>query len=225
MEMPVSFRVMAASLAKRGFVVAYAHIRGGGDLGEHWHRAAKLQAKKNTFYDFIACGEALIRKKISHPKKLIIRGGSAGGMLVGASMNMAPELFRMVVAHVPFVDVLNTMLDATLPLTPPEFKEWGNPDSSKEVYDYMKSYCPYTNVEAKSYPILYVTAGLHDPRVTYWEPAKWVAKLRELKKNKNVILFRTNMESGHAGASGRWDLLKELAEEVALEVLACADPG
>ncbi|MEN0059957.1 MAG: S9 family peptidase [Bdellovibrio sp.] len=201
-------------LVDRGFVYALAHIRGGGEMGRHWYENSKFLTKTNTFKDFISCGEYLKDKGYCAPDKLVIAGGSAGGMLVGACMNMRPDLFNLVIAHVPFVDVVNTMLDKDLPLTQMEYKEWGNPED-KEYYFYMKSYSPYDNVEEKDYPTLYVTCGLNDPRVTYWEPAKWVAKLRDKKTDKNKILFKTNMGAGHFGASGRFDHLYENAEEYA----------
>lgn len=198
----------------RGFVFALAHIRGGSEMGRHWYENGKFLKKKNTFLDFISCAEHLKKSGYSHPEKLAIAGGSAGGMLVGACMNMRPDLFNLVIAHVPFVDVLNTMLDKDLPLTQTEYKEWGNPED-KTYYKYIKSYSPYDNVEAKNYPTLFVTCGLNDPRVTYWEPAKWVAKLRELKTDKNQIVFKTNMGAGHFGQSGRFSHLEENAEEFA----------
>ncbi|KHD89977.1 MAG: hypothetical protein OM95_00115 [Bdellovibrio sp. ArHS] len=201
-------------LVDRGVVFAMAHIRGGGEMGRAWYEEAKFLKKMNTFKDFIACAEYLKKKGYSHPQKLAIAGGSAGGMLVGACMNMRPDLFNVVVAHVPFVDVINTMLDKDLPLTQTEYKEWGNPED-KEYYFYMKSYSPYDNVEEKNYPTLYVTCGLNDLRVTYWEPAKWVAKLRDRKTDDNLIVFKTNMGAGHFGSTGRFDHLYENAEEYA----------
>lgn len=198
----------------RGFVFALAHIRGGSEMGRQWYENGKFLKKKNTFLDFISCAEYLKKSKLTHPEKLAIAGGSAGGMLVGACMNMKPDLFNLVIAHVPFVDVLNTMLDKDLPLTQIEYKEWGNPQD-KKYYKYIKSYSPYDNVEAKNYPTMFVTCGLNDPRVTYWEPAKWVAKLRELKTDNNTILFKTNMGAGHFGQSGRFSHLQENAEEFA----------
>jgi oligopeptidase B len=213
MAMPTSFSSHRISLLNRGYVYAIAHIRGGSDLGRQWYEEGKFLKKKNTFHDFIACAEHLIQKNYSEPKSLAIMGGSAGGMLIGAVINMRPELFNCALAIVPFVDVLNTMLDSSLPLTQMEYQEWGNPEVSKEYYDYIKSYSPYDNVEAKQYPHLYIKAGLNDPRVTYWEPAKWCAKLRELKTDTNTLLLETDMESGHAGASGRFEYLKEIARQ------------
>lgn len=213
-SLPAGFSTTRLSLLNRGFGYALAHIRGGQEMGRQWYEEGKFLKKKNTFLDFIACAEYLKKKKWSHPEKLVIAGGSAGGMLVGACANMRPELFKVVVAHVPFVDVINTMLDKTLPLTQTEYEEWGNPED-REYYTYMKSYSPYDNVIPQDYPHFFITAGLNDPRVTYWEPAKWVAKLRELKTNSNLVLFRTKMEAGHAGSSGRYNYLKEIAEEFA----------
>lgn len=209
---PSSFRSTIVSLLDRGFVYAIAHIRGGDDLGYDWYESAKYLTKKRTFEDFIDCALHLCKEQYSSAGNIAIAGGSAGGMLVGACMNMRPDLYRAVIAHVPFVDVLNTMLDETLPLTPGEFNEWGNP-KNPEFYEYIKSYSPYDNIESKDYPALFVTAGLTDPRVTYWEPAKWVAKLNELKTDSNQILFKTNMGAGHAGKSGRFEHLREYAEE------------
>jgi len=202
------------SLIDRGFIYAIAHIRGGGDLGRQWYEDGKLLKKKNTFTDFIACAEFLINEGYTNPQKLSIAGGSAGGLLMGAVTNMRPDLFKAVIAHVPFVDVLNTMLDPTLPLTVIEYDEWGNPNV-KKYYWYIKSYSPYDNVKAQDYPNMLVTAGLNDPRVSYWEPAKWVAKLRSLKTDDNLLLLKTNMGAGHSGASGRYDYLKEVAFDYA----------
>lgn len=204
-------------LVDRGYVYALAHIRGGAEMGRHWYDNGKFLKKKNTFQDFIACGEWLKNSGWSHPQKLAICGGSAGGMLVGACMNMRPDLFDLVVAHVPFVDVINTMLDKDLPLTQIEYDEWGNPEN-KEYYHYMKSYSPYDNVERKNYPSMFVTCGLNDPRVTYWEPAKWVAKLREFRTDKNPLLFKINMGAGHFGTTGRFEYLWEFAEEFAFVI-------
>lgn len=198
------------SLLDRGFAFAIAHIRGGAELGEEWHDQGKLLAKKNTFTDFIACAEHLIDSHYTSPERLAILGGSAGGLLVGTVLNMRPELFHAAIAKVPFVDNLNTALDPTLPLTVAEYEEFGNP-AETEYYDYIKSYSPYENVIAQDYPVMLVTAGLNDPRVSYWEPAKWVAKLRALKTDNNVLLLKTNMGGGHFGPSGRYEGIKETA--------------
>lgn len=215
-----NFNSNRLSLLDRGFIYAIAHIRGGGEMGRYWYDQGKLLQKKNTFTDFIACAEHLIAEKYTSKDKLVIRGGSAGGLLMGAVTNMRPDLFKVVIAKVPFVDVVNTMLDASIPLTVIEYEEWGNPNE-KEYYDYIKSYSPYDNVEAKAYPNMLITAGLSDPRVQYWEPAKWTAKLRAMKTDDNILLLKTNMGTGHFGASGRYDYLKEIAFEYAfiLDVL------
>lgn len=200
------------SLLDRGFIFAIAHIRGGEDMGRLWYENGKLLRKKNTFTDFIDCSKFVIAEKYTSPEHLYAEGGSAGGLLMGAVVNMAPELYHGVIAQVPFVDVVTTMLDDTIPLTTGEYDEWGNPNE-KEYYDYMKSYSPYDNVKAQDYPNMYVSTGLHDSQVQYWEPAKWVAKLRTLKTDKNVLFLDTNMDAGHGGASGRFEALKELAKE------------
>ncbi|KQB99651.1 protease 2 [Pedobacter sp. Hv1] len=198
------------SLLNRGFVFAIANIRGGQELGRQWYEDGKLMKKKNTFTDFIAAGEYLIDQKYTSKGHLYGHGGSAGGLLMGAVVNLAPDLWNGVIADVPFVDVINTMLDESIPLTTNEFDEWGNP-KQKAAYDYMKSYSPYENVEKKNYPNMLVTTGLHDSQVQYFEPAKWVAKLRATKTDKNVLLLKTNMDFGHGGASGRFDYLKDVA--------------
>lgn len=198
------------SLLDRGFVFAMAHIRGGQDLGRQWYEDGKMMKKKNTFTDFINCGEFLVKNKYTSPKHLYAQGGSAGGLLMGAVVNMKPELWNGVIAQVPFVDVVNTMLDESIPLTTNEYDEWGNPNN-KEAYFYMKSYSPYENIEAKNYPNMLVTTGLHDSQVQYFEPAKWVAKLRDKKKDGNVLMLKTDMAYGHGGASGRFDYLKDVA--------------
>jgi oligopeptidase B len=208
-----SFRNSAVSLVNRGFIYAVAHIRGGDDLGHDWYEAAKFLNKKRTFSDFIAVADELISLNYTSEGNIVIVGGSAGGMLVGNVINQRPELFKAAIAHVPFVDVLNTMLDENLPLTPGEYKEWGNP-KDKDYFEYMKSYSPYDNVSQQNYPSLFVTAGLSDPRVGYWEAAKWVARLRDRKLGDNIIIFKTNMSFGHAGASGRFDYLKEAADDL-----------
>ena len=209
-----SFSSGRLSLLDRGYVYAIAHIRGSGDLGRRWYEDGKLTHKKNTFTDFIACAEHLISNQYTSANRLAIAGGSAGGLLMGAVTNLRPDLFHTVVAHVPFVDVVNTMLDETLPLTIAEYDEWGNPNE-RAYYEYIRSYAPYENVRQTDYPNILVTAGLNDPRVSYWEPAKWVAKLRNLKTDGNVIVLRTNMGAGHGGPSGRYERLKEKAFEYA----------
>jgi len=198
------------SLLNRGFVFAIANIRGGQEMGRQWYEDGKLMKKKNTFTDFIAAGEYLVEQKYTSKGHLYAHGGSAGGLLMGAVVNLAPDLWNGIIADVPFVDVVNTMLDESIPLTTNEFDEWGNP-KKKDAYDYMKSYSPYENVEKKAYPNMLVTTGLHDSQVQYFEPAKWVAKLRAMKTDKNVLLLKTNMEFGHGGASGRFDYLKDVS--------------
>lgn len=202
------------SLLDRGFVYALAHIRGGGDLGKAWHEQGRMLTKMNTFTDFIACAEHLIAQKYTAKERLVIEGGSAGGLLMGAVTNLRPDLFKAVLSHVPFVDVINTMLDESLPLTVAEFEEWGNP-KKKEEYDYIKQYCPYTNLAAKNYPAILVKTSFNDSQVMYWEPAKYVAKLRALKTDHNPLLFVINMGAGHGGASGRYDRLREIALDYA----------
>jgi oligopeptidase B len=217
-----AFSSNSLTLLDRGFVVAIAHVRGGEEMGRDWYESGKLLYKRNTFGDFIAVAEHLVAEGYTSPDRLVINGGSAGGLLMGAVTNQMPDLFAAVVAEVPFVDVVNTMLDATLPLTVIEYDEWGNPNEP-EAYACIRAYSPYDNVEAKAYPHILVTAGLHDPRVAYWEPAKWVARLRARKTDGNRLLLRTNMAAGHGGASGRWDFLREVAFKYAfvLDVLAC----
>ena len=210
-SMPASFSVSRLSLVDRGFVHVVAHVRGGTERGYRWYREGKLQRKTNTFLDFIAAAEHLIEQGHARAGRIAALGGSAGGMLVGAVANMRPDLFGAIGAEVPFVDVLNTMCDESLPLTPPEWPEWGNPLTDVEAYRYIQSYSPYDNVEAKPYPPILATAGLTDPRVTYWEPAKWVAKLRARKTDDNLLLLKTNMSAGHAAAAGRFDQIKETA--------------
>jgi oligopeptidase B len=213
-SLPLGFSSNRLSLLDRGVVMAYAHIRGGGDLGTPWHDDGKMLVKRNTFTDFIASVEHLNASGYGDPERVAIEGGSAGGLLMGAVLNMRPDLFRAVVSHVPFVDVMNTMLDATLPLTVPEYEEWGNPN--EEVpFRYMLSYSPYDNLRPGSYPAILVKTSLHDSQVMYWEPAKYVAKLRTLKTDTNHLLLVTNMKAGHGGASGRYDYLKEIAFDYA----------
>jgi oligopeptidase B len=212
--MDAYFSTSRLSLLDRGFVYAIAHIRGGQEMGRYWYEDGKLLKKKNTFTDFIDCGEFLIEQGYSAPDKLYAMGGSAGGLLMGAIINIKPEIWAGIVAAVPFVDVITTMLDESIPLTTSEYDEWGNPNE-KEAYDYILSYSPYDNIEEKAYPNMLVTTGLHDSQVQYWEPAKWVAKLREMKTDDNVLLLHTNMEAGHGGASGRFEALRETAMEYA----------
>jgi oligopeptidase B len=209
-SMDATFSSSRISLLDRGFVYAIAHIRGGEELGRLWYENGKLLKKKNTFTDFIDGAKHLIAEKYTNPDKLFIQGGSAGGLLIGAVINMEPELFKGAIAAVPFVDVITTMLDDSIPLTTSEYDEWGNPNE-KEYYDYMLSYSPYDNIEKKSYPHLLVTTSLHDSQVQYWEPAKWVAKLRVLKTDQNRLLLRTKMEAGHGGVSGRYKQYRETA--------------
>jgi oligopeptidase B len=208
------FSTTRLSLLDRGFIYAIAHIRGGEDLGRQWYEDGKLLKKKNTFTDFIDCSQFLIQEKYTSPAHLYAEGGSAGGLLMGAVVNLAPELYHGVIAQVPFVDVVTTMLDDSIPLTTGEYDEWGNPNK-KEYYDYMLSYSPYDNVKNQTYPNMLVTTGLHDSQVQYWEPAKWVAKLRTHKKDTTVLYLHTNMDAGHGGASGRFEAIKELAKEFA----------
>jgi oligopeptidase B len=205
-----AFSIPRLSLLDRGMVYAIAHIRGGGDLGEEWHDQGKMRRKRNTFTDFIACAEHLVREGYTSTERLAIQGGSAGGLLIGAVLNMRPDLFRAAHLAVPFVDVINTMLDASLPLTVGEYLEWGNPNV-REEYDYIRTYCPYTNLEPKAYPDMLVTTSLNDSQVMYWEPAKYVARLRTLKTDRNLLLLKTNMGAGHGGASGRYDAFREQA--------------
>ncbi|MCX6171985.1 MAG: S9 family peptidase [Flavobacterium sp.] len=210
--MDCHFSSVRLSLLDRGFIFTIAHIRGGEDLGRPWYESGKLLKKKNTFTDFIDCSKFLISEKYTSPRHLYAEGGSAGGLLMGAIVNISPELYHGVIAQVPFVDVVTTMLDETIPLTTGEYDEWGNPNV-KKYYDYMLSYSPYDNVVAQDYPTMYISTGLHDSQVQYWEPAKWVAKLRILKTDNNQLYLDTNMEAGHGGASGRFEAIKEIAKE------------
>ncbi len=212
--LPIGFNSNRLCLLDRGLVMAYAHIRGGGDLGEPWHDAGKMLVKRNTFTDFITSVEHLTAEGYGDPARVAMEGGSAGGLLMGAVVNMAPEIARVVVSHVPFVDVMNTMLDASLPLTVPEYEEWGDPNEEK-YFRYMLSYSPYDNLRAADYPAMLVKTSLHDSQVMYWEPAKYVAKLRTLKNDTYPLLLVTNMKAGHGGASGRYDYLKEIALDYA----------
>ena len=210
MSFDPAFSSTTLSLLDRGFVFAIAHIRGGEELGRPWYEDGRLLRKRNSFTDFIAAAEHLVAEGYTSPSRLAINGGSAGGLLMGAVTNLRPDLFAAVLAEVPFVDVVNTMLDASLPLTVIEYDEWGNPNE-REYYEYIRSYSPYDNVESKDYPHILVTAGLNDPRVAFWEPAKWTARLRARKTDSNRLLLRTNMGAGHGGASGRYDFLREVA--------------
>jgi oligopeptidase B len=215
-----AFSSNSLSLVNRGFIYAIAHVRGGKDKGYAWYESGKLMHKKNTFLDFVHAAEHLCQAGFTRPGNITIEGASAGGMLVGAALNLRPDLFKAVVGEVPFVDVLNTMCDAELPLTPAEWPEWGNPIESAAAYRYIASYSPYDNIEPKAYPHILATAGLTDPRVTYWEPAKWVARLRELKTDDNLLLLRTYMEAGHGGAAGRFEKLRQVALVQAFILLA-----
>ena len=212
--LPIGFSPSRLALLDRGIVIAYAHIRGGGEMGDSWHDAGKMMVKRNTFTDFIAITEQLVAKGYGAKDRVAIEGGSAGGLLMGAVVNERPDLFRAVVSHVPFVDVMNTMLDASLPLTVAEYEEWGNPNEP-EAFAYMRSYSPYDNLQARDYPAMLVKTSLNDSQVMYWEPAKYVAKLRTLKKNDSPLLLHINMDAGHGGASGRYDYLKEIAFDYA----------
>ena len=223
-SMPATFSSHRLSLVNRGFIYAIAHVRGGMEKGYAWYSTAKFNQKKNTFNDFIACAEYLIDKKLSYRGGIAIHGGSAGGMTIGYAVNAVPDFFKVAIAEVPFVDVLNTMCDASLPLTPPEWQEWGNPLDDSDLYYYMKSYSPYDQVAVHCYPNMLVTAGLADPRVGYWEPAKWVAKLRTCKTNNNYLLLKVDMDKGHAAAAGRFDYLKEIAFKYAFLLKAFGNP-
>jgi oligopeptidase B len=223
-SLSATFNSNRFSLLDRGIVFVIAHVRGGGELGKGWHDAGRMARKMNTFEDFIACAETLIRERWTSPDRLVIEGGSAGGLLMGAVVNLRPELFRAVVSEVPFVDVLNTMSDATLPLTVGEYEEWGDP-SRPEDFAVMRRYCPYTNLAAREYPAMLVRTSFNDSQVMYWEPAKYVARLRTLRTDSRPLLFKTNMGAGHGGASGRYDFLREVAFKYAfvLDQLALRD--
>jgi oligopeptidase B len=224
-SIPAAFNTNRLSLVDRGFVYAIAHVRGGAEKGWRWYREGKLAKKENTFRDFIAAVEHLVGQGLVARDRIVAQGGSAGGMLIGAVANERPELFAGLIAEVPFVDVLNTMLDETLPLTPPEWPEWGNPIAQADAFHTIRAYSPYENVRAQAYPAMLVLAGLTDPRVTYWEPAKWVARLRRLKSDDNPIAFRTNLDAGHQGASGRFERLKEVALAYAFALAAVRRGG
>jgi oligopeptidase B len=210
----VTFSSNRLSLLDRGFTIAIAHIRGGGELGKRWHDAGRMMQKRNTFTDFVAAGEHLVKEGYTATERLVIEGGSAGGLLIGAVLNLRPDLCRAAILRVPFVDVINTMLDESLPLTVGEFEEWGNP-KVREQYEYMKSYCPYTNVAQRAYPSILVKTSLNDSQVMYWEPAKWVARLRALNAGAPSCIFKINLDAGHGGASGRYDYLREIALDYA----------
>jgi oligopeptidase B len=217
-SIPASFNTNCLSLVDRGFVYAIAHIRGGKDKGFAWYEDGKKDRKVNTFTDFIAAANHLVAESFTAHDRIVAQGGSAGGMLMGAVANMAPDAFGAIVAEVPFVDVLSTMLDDTLPLTPPEWPEWGNPVASAADYATIAGYSPYDNVAGLEYPPILAVAGLTDPRVTYWEPAKWVSRLRDRSTGSNPVLFRINLDAGHAGASGRFSRLEEIAYTYAFAI-------
>jgi oligopeptidase B len=218
------FSSAVLSLLDRGFVFAIAHVRGGGELGREWYYEGRLLNKRNTFTDFIAVADYLVAQGYADRDKLVISGVSAGGLLIGAVLNMRPDLCRIAVADVPFVDIMNTMLDESIPLTVTEYEEWGNPNQ-REYFEYMLSYSPYDNVGAYRYPHMFVTAGLYDTRVAYWEPAKWVARIRATKTGDNTLILRTNMGAGHGGPSGRYSRLGEIAAEYAFILDMLAGPG
>ena len=213
-SIPPTFSASRLALLDRGVIFVIGHIRGGSELGEEWRQAGRMMNKMNTFTDFIACAEALINMKYTSKERLVIEGGSAGGLLMGVVSNLRPDLFKAVVSHVPFVDVLNTMLDASLPLTTSEYIEWGNPNE-KAAFEYMKTYSPYDNVAKKDYPAMLVKVSVNDSQVPYWEGAKLVAKLRAMKTDKNPLLLKVNFGAGHGGASGRYDALHETAFDYA----------
>ncbi len=222
-SLDADFSIRRLSLVDRGWIYAIAHVRGGSEMGFGWFQDGRRAAKKNTFTDFIACAEELIARGYGCAGRIVCEGRSAGGLLMGAVANMRPELWAGVIGGVPFVDVLNTMSDASLPLTPPEWPEWGNPLENEEAYDTIAAYCPYTNIEHKSYPAVLSTGGLTDPRVTYWEPAKWVAKLRTCTTSTRPVLLKMNMSAGHAGSAGRFEFLRELAHDYAFAIKAIGD--
>jgi oligopeptidase B len=224
-SIPAAFSTKVLSLVNRGFVYAIAHVRGGNDKGYYWYKTGKREKKPNTFKDFVAVSDFMISEGYTSRGRIVAQGGSAGGMLMGAAANLAPDNFGGIIAQVPFVDVLNTMLDDTLPLTPPEWPEWGNPIESKADFDLIRSYSPYDNVEAKAYPPILAMAGITDPRVTYWEPAKWVAKLRDLKTDASPLVLHVNMDAGHGGASGRFEGLREDALEYAFALKVMGKAG
>ncbi len=215
MSIPASFSSGRLSLVNRGFIYAIAHVRGGEEMGRNWYETSKFSGKPNTFHDFIAVAQHLIAERYTAPAQIVIQGGSAGGLLVGAALNMRPDLWAGAIADVPFVDVLTTILDETLPLTPGEWSQWGNPIASQQAFEDIRAYSPYYNVTPQDYPPILVTAGVSDPRVTYWEPARWVARLRATKTDDNILMLRTNMTSGHFGKSGRFAALEDAARSYA----------
>lgn len=219
--MSPSFSAARLSLLDRGFAYAIAHIRGGDEMGYSWYEDGKLKKRTNTFNDFVDAAKALTEQGFAKKGRITISGGSAGGELMGAVVNQAPDLFAGAVLHVPFVDVLNTMLDDSLPLTPIEWPEWGNPLADKNAYESIASYCPYQHIEGKDYPPMMVTGGLNDPRVTYWEPAKWTAKLRATKTGDSLLIMKINMGAGHGGKSGRFERIHETAEEYSFLLMSC----
>jgi oligopeptidase B len=223
MNLDANFSILPLSLVDRGWVYAIAHVRGGADMGFSWYQDGKRFAKKNSFTDFITSAEELISRGYGRAGHIVAEGSSAGGMLMGAIANMRPDLWAGVIGGVPFVDVLNTMSDSSLPLTPPEWPESGNPLEDREAYDHLASYCPYTNIEARDYPAILATGGLTDPRVTYWEPAKWVAKLRLTTTSVRPVLLKMNMSAGHAGSSGRFEFLRELSHDYAFAIKAIGE--
>ena len=218
------FEQTRVSLLDRGWIFAIAHVRGGQELGRAWYEDGKLSKKMNTFTDFIAVSEHLVEHKVAAAGRVYATGGSAGGLLMGAIANLRPELYRGIIAAVPFVDVVTTMLDESIPLTTNEFDEWGNPGKDKAAYDAMLAYSPYDNVGAKAYPSMYVRTGLHDSQVQYFEPAKWVARLRTVKTDRNPLLFETDMTSGHGGSSGRFNRLRRISRELAFLLFTDARP-
>jgi len=217
-SMPASFSISRLSLVDRGFIYAIAHVRGGQEKGRAWYEAAKFGGKTKTFDDFIAAGQCLVSQAYTAPGQIVIEGASAGGLLVGAVLNREPELWGAAIADVPFVDMLNTILDDSLPLTPGEWSQWGNPIESQQAFEDIRSYSPYDNVQARAYPPMLVTCGVSDPRVTYWEAAKWVARHRALRQDNNLLLLKTNMSSGHFGETGRYGRLADTARNQAFAI-------
>jgi oligopeptidase B len=223
-SMDADFSIRRFSLVDRGWIYAIAHVRGGSEMGFGWFQDGRRLTKKNTFTDFVACAEELIARSYARPGHIVCEGRSAGGLLMGAINNMRPDLWAGVIGGVPFIDVLNTMSDTSLPLTPPEWPEWGNPLEDPEAYDYIASYCPYSNIERKAYPAVLSTGGLTDPRVTYWEPAKCAAKLRPHTTSERPVLLKMIMTAGHAGSAGRFEYLREIAHDYAFAIKAIGVP-